>query len=180
MADWLTSRGGAERVILNFAELFPLADIYTSVFKATAFPELRGRRVVTSYLQRSPLRYKQQLFPALRPAVFESFDLDAYDLVISSSHAEAKGVITKPETLHICYCHTPTRYYWSHYHRYLRARQLGILDPLVKLVMPSTDGGRYLPVEIAALFIRHSVVADEVPSGEKMLVVDNLLRDSSQ
>ena len=137
VADWLTSRGGAERVILNFAELFPRADIYTSVFKAAAFPELRGRRVVTSYLQRSPLRYKQQLLPALRPAVFESFDLDAYDLVISSSHAEAKGVITKPETLHICYCHTPTRYYWSHYHRYLRARQLGILDPLVKLVMPS-------------------------------------------
>lgn len=136
VADWLTSRGGAERVILLLAEMFPQADIYTSVFKAKNFPELADRRVMTSALQNSPLRYKQQLFPTLRPQVFENFNLDDYDLVLSSAHAEAKGVLTKPETLHICYCHTPTRYYWSHYHEYLQAPQLGLLSPLIKAVMP--------------------------------------------
>ena len=137
VADWLVARGGAERVVLLFAEIFPQADLYTSVFKAPNFPELNGRRVITSRLQYSPLRYKQQLFPTLRPAAFEAFDLDDYDLVVSSAHAEAKGVLTKPETLHLCYCHTPTRYYWSHYHEYLKTPQLGILDPLIKSVMPT-------------------------------------------
>lgn len=137
VTDWLTNRGGGERVFLLFAEMFPQADIYTSVFRASTFPELSGRKVYVSHLQKSPLRNKHQLFAMMRPAVFESFDLDNYDLVISVTSAEAKGVLTKPETPHICYCHTPTRYYWSHYHGYLKEKQLGLLDPLVKLIMPS-------------------------------------------
>ncbi len=137
VTDWLTNRGGGERVFLLFAEIFPQADIYTSVFKASTFPELSGRKIYVSHLQRSPLRNKHQLFAMMRPAVFEAFDLDDYDLVISVTSAEAKGVLTKPETPHICYCHTPTRYYWSHYHDYLKEKQLGLLNPLVKLVMPS-------------------------------------------
>lgn len=137
VADWLTDRGGAERVILALAEIFPQADIFTSVYKAQAFPEFAGRRVFSTYLQRWPFRFRHQLFPMLRPKAFESLNLDDYDLVISSASAEAKGIITQPETVHICYCHTPTRYYWSHYHRYLKAKQFGILDPLIKLFVPS-------------------------------------------
>ncbi len=137
VTDWLTNRGGGERVFLVLCEIFPRADIYTSVFKPRVFPELEGRSVFVSQLQRSPLRYKHQLFAWARPSVFESFDLDDYDLVVSVSGAEAKGVLTKPETVHISYCHTPIRYYWSHYHDYLKEKQLGLLDPLIKLVMPS-------------------------------------------
>jgi len=137
VADWLTDRGGAERVFLDLAELFPNANIFTSVYKAKNFPELKDRQVVTSYLQNWPLHFKHQLFPSLRPKAFESLNLDAYDLVISSASAEAKGVITQPHTTHICYCHTPIRYYWSHYHEYLKAKQFGWLDPIAKLFIPS-------------------------------------------
>ncbi|MFA5967239.1 MAG: glycosyltransferase [Patescibacteria group bacterium] len=137
VADWLTSRGGAERVVLALAELFPQADIFTSVYKPEIFPELARRRVITSFLQKMPLGKKHQLWPTLRPLAFELLDLDNYDIVISSASAEAKGVLTKPETLHICYCHTPTRYYWSHYHYYLQHPEYGGFNWLVKLVMPA-------------------------------------------
>jgi len=137
ITDWLTNRGGGERVILLLAEIFPQADIYTSVYKSSAFPELKNRRVITSHLQKSPLRYRHQLFVMQRPAVFESFNLDEYDLVVSSTSAEAKGVITKPETLHICYLYTPTRYYWSHYHEYVNSNQFGILGRFLKPFMPA-------------------------------------------
>ena len=136
VADWLTNRGGAEQVVLELVDIFPQADIFTSVFKAKLFPELKNRQVYTSFLQTMPFGAKHQLWPTLRPKAIEQLDLDNYDLVISSSSAEAKGVITKPETLHICYCHTPTRYYWSHYHYYLRHPEYGMLNPLVSFMMP--------------------------------------------
>ncbi len=136
VADWLTDRGGAERVVLAMCEMFPEADIYTSVFRAEAFPELEHRNVTTSYLQNWPLKFKHTFYAWARPQAFESFNLDKYDLVLSSASAEAKGIITKPETLHVCYCHTPTRYYWSHYQQYLRQTFYGTLDPVIKLFVP--------------------------------------------
>ncbi len=136
VADWLTDRGGAERVVLELAEMFPQADIVTTVYKEESFPELANRNVITSYLQKWPLKFKHQLFVWARPQAVESLNLDNYDLVISSSSAEAKGVITKPETLHICYCHTPTRYFWSHYHAYLNQSEFGILDKVIKFFVP--------------------------------------------
>lgn len=136
VADWLTNRGGAERVALTLSDLFPNADIYTSVFKLRVFPELKDRNVHVSFLQTMPLGQKHQLWPHLRPRAFEEFNLDDYDIVISSASAEAKGVITLPATLHICYCHTPTRYYWSHYHYYLENPEYGPLNPIVKWMMP--------------------------------------------
>ena len=138
MCDWLTSRGGAAKVEEVIAEIFPSADIYTSVCNPNLFPWLKGRKIFTTWLNKIPyFRNKHQLFAWLRPILFESFDLGGYDLVISSSSAESKCVITKPETLHVCYCHTPIRYYWSDYHEYIRERlEFGILNPLVRLVMP--------------------------------------------
>ncbi len=136
VADWLTSRGGAEKVVITLANLFPNADIFTSVFNPKLFPELDNRKVVTSFLQKMFLGKKHQLWPHLRPRAFEQLNLDNYDIVISSASAEAKGIITKPETMHICYCHTPTRYYWSHYHYYLSNPEYGVFNSLIKFLMP--------------------------------------------
>jgi len=135
--DWLTNFAGAERVLVSLHELFPQAPIYTSVYRPQEFPQLAGADVRTSFLQKIPLaRSRHQAFPLLRTVAFERFDLSEFDVVISSSHAEGKGVITGPDTLHICYCYTPIRYYWSGYHHYLRNPRYGFLNPVIKLVMP--------------------------------------------
>jgi glycosyltransferase involved in cell wall biosynthesis len=135
--EWLTNVAGSERVLLAMHDIYPEAPVYTSVFVPEEFPELEGTDVRTSFLQRIPgAKTRHQAFPLLRTVAFERFDLSQYDVVISSSHAEAKGVITRPETLHICYCYTPIRYYWSGYHHYLENPRFGALNPLVKAVMP--------------------------------------------
>ncbi|MEI6581409.1 MAG: glycosyltransferase [bacterium] len=136
--DWLVGLGGAERVVEAILKLFPQADLYTSVYDASKLKLFKDRKVHTTFLQNWPLASsKHQLFAALRPLAFESLELSGYDLVISSSSAEAKGVITPTETLHICYIHTPVRYYWSAYDDYLASPGFGLLNPLVRLVMPT-------------------------------------------
>ncbi|HPN67541.1 MAG TPA: glycosyltransferase [bacterium] len=139
VCDWLTSLGGAAKVEEAILEAFPQADVFTSVCDPQLFDWLKGKKIYTSWLNNVPwLRKKHQLFAWLRPVLFEGFDLSNYDLVISSSSAESKCVITKPETVHICYCHTPIRYYWSDYHEYLNERmEFGILNPLVRWIMPN-------------------------------------------
>jgi glycosyltransferase involved in cell wall biosynthesis len=135
--DWLTNLAGAERVLIAFHELYPDAPIYTSVYFEEIFPELAGTDVHVSFLQKLPfLNRKHQAVPFLRTVAFERFDLSGYDVVLSSSHAEAKGVMTGSETLHICYCHTPTRYYWSGYQQYFDEPGFSFLNPLVRAVMP--------------------------------------------
>lgn len=135
--DWMTNFAGAERVLVALHEVFPEAPIYTSVYIPEEFPQLEGADVRTSFLQKMPFaKNHHQAFPLLRTAAFEKFDLSGYDVVISSSHAEGKGVITKPETLHICYCYTPIRYYWSGYHHYLDNPRYGLLNPIIKMAMP--------------------------------------------
>lgn len=135
--DWLTSFGGELKVLLELADMYPEAPIYTSVFDAKKLSFLTARDIRTSYLQKLPFSKKiHKMIPMLRPKAFENIDLSEYDVVISSSHAEAKGVITKPNTVHICYCHTPTRYYWSDYHEYRQRMEFGILNPIAKFMMP--------------------------------------------
>ncbi|HRI36130.1 MAG TPA: glycosyltransferase [bacterium] len=137
VTDWLHDRGGAELVLEHLLELFPQADIYTSSYDPSAFPFLNTTPVHTSFIERLPFfRRRPKLASILRPYAFESFDLSGYDLVLSSASAESKGVITKPETLHICYCHTPTRYYWSQYHEYLDHMEFGVFDGVVRTAMP--------------------------------------------
>jgi len=137
VTDWLTTPGGAEKVVEAMAEIWPQADIYTSVSQPEKFPWLKGRKLVNSWVNRLPFKNKHQLYSLARPVAFESFDLSKYDLVISSASAEAKSLITKPETVHICYCHTPIRYFWSDYHDYLEKRlEFGWLNPIVRLLMP--------------------------------------------
>src|SRR3989344_3126516 len=132
--DRVNKWGGAERVLLTLHELFPDAPIYTSVYspeKATwakVFPE-----VIPSFLQNIPcLRDKHEYLAPFMPIAFESLNLTRSDLVISVTSEAAKGVITKPGTLHVCYCLTPTRYLWSHYELYFKnAVFRAVTKPLV-------------------------------------------------
>ena len=113
IADWLTSRGGAERVFQALVEMYPDADIFTSVYTPELFPELQKHQVRTTWLQRLPvkLRKKHQFLLPLLPSAFGSLNMKGYDLIISSSSAFAKHIKTKTQTQkHVCYCHSPTRY----------------------------------------------------------------------
>ena len=113
--DWLNQIGGAEEVLSVLKELFPEAPIYTSIYWREKMPEqYRSWDIRCSFMDRLPLakRYHQMFLP-LYPIAFETFDLSGYDLVISNKSGFCHGVITPPETLHICYCLTPTRYLWD-------------------------------------------------------------------
>jgi len=113
--DWLTIPGGSENVVLELLEMFPHAELFTSIYDPAPWPEtITGRPVHVTWLDRLPAA--RRLYPRLAPLMgpaFERFDLSGFDLVISSSHANAKNVHTPPGTPHVCYCHTPMRYAWE-------------------------------------------------------------------
>jgi glycosyltransferase involved in cell wall biosynthesis len=112
--EWITNVAGAEKVLLALHEVFPKAPIYTAVYDPKKAKAFDGMDIRTSFLQKIPfMKTKRELLVPFVPFAFEQFDLSKYDLVISSSTVGAKGVITKPETTHISYCHTPTRYIWE-------------------------------------------------------------------
>ena len=122
--EWFTALAGSERVVEQICDLFPQADLYT-VFadpKSVASADwLRSRRIQTSFIQRLPRAAKSyRSYLPLMPLAVEQFDLSSYDLIISSSHAVAKGVLTGPDQLHISYVHSPIRYAWDLQHQYLR------------------------------------------------------------
>ncbi len=119
VCDWLTGIGGAERVIWELHQLYPEAPIYTSQYDPDKLGWFEGADVRTTRLQHLPARFKKFL-PLLRAWTFSRLDLSEYELVLSSSGAEAKGVRTGPNTTHICYCHSPTQYYWTRHDEYLR------------------------------------------------------------
>jgi len=119
--DHLAQDGGAESTLRVFAEMFPEAPIYTLLYDQKYLDKYyQGRRVDASIIQRLPGGVKHyQWYMPFMPMAVEFFDLGEYDLVLSDSSSFAKGVITKPNTLHINYCHTPTRYLWSDTHEYI-------------------------------------------------------------
>lgn len=121
--DWLVTYAGAERVLEQLLALFPQADVFTMIDTLPAGQRgfLAGARVRTSFLDRLPLlRRRHRALLPLMPLAVEQLDVSGYDLVLSSSHAVAKGVITGPHQLHVCYCHSPIRYAWDLQHEYLR------------------------------------------------------------
>ena len=119
--DRVNKWGGAERVLLAFHKIFPKSDLYTSVYNREKASWAKVFNVKTSFLQDFPYaKTSHQFYATLMPIAFESLNLDGYDLVISVTSEAAKGIITKPETLHICYCLTPTRYLWSGYKDYFK------------------------------------------------------------
>ncbi|QQR54969.1 glycosyltransferase [Candidatus Peregrinibacteria bacterium] len=119
VCDWLTVFAGAERVILEFHELFPNAPIYTTLYSAKNCPQFAKAEVRESWLRFIPgARRFHRLFLPWMPKTFETLDLDGYDLVLSSCHSTSKGIVTSPRTLHVSYCHSPIRYVWDQSHRY--------------------------------------------------------------
>lgn len=137
VCDWLLGTGGAERVVLELHRMFPNAPIYTSQYDKN--PKIwfgdkwfKDADVRTTWLQKLPKSLKKFL-PVLRAWTFSRLDLSGYDLVISSSGAEAKAVKTGSATTHVCYCLAPTHYYWSRYNEYLENPGFGVFNWLARL-----------------------------------------------
>lgn len=120
---WLVTMRGGERVLERICELYPDADIYTHVVDRDALSQvLKKHRIFTTSIAKLPgARKHYQKYLALMPRALESLDLSAYDLVISCEAGPAKGVITRPDAVHVTYCHSPMRYIWDQYHAYANA-----------------------------------------------------------
>ena len=148
VCDWLVNFGGAERVLLEFHKMFPDALIYTSKYDKKGIDWFKDAEIKTGYLQHFPNCLRKIIGP-LRSRWFRKLDLTSYDLVISVTGAEAKGVKTKEtehkaknrtgfsttsgKTTHICFCHVPTQYYWGLYDDYMKDPGFGFLNPLARL-----------------------------------------------
>ncbi len=134
MHDWLTGMRGGERCLEVFCELFPEADLFTLLHVPGSVSEtIERRRITTSFIQRLPgAAESYRSYLPLFPAAVGRFDLRGYDLVLSASHAVAKGVRVPPGALHVCYCFTPMRYVWDLYGEYFGPRA----GPLTRAVMP--------------------------------------------
>lgn len=129
--DDLVQWGGAERVLLAISEIFPDAPIYTSLYddkNPLLKKHFNSKKIISSFLQKIPLwKDLYHTFLPLYPLAFEQFDLSEFDLVISQTTRFAKSIITKPETTHICYCHTPPRFLWNYSDQKLNK----LLNPLI-------------------------------------------------
>jgi len=169
VADWLTSRGGAERVIAALLEAFPRAKIFTTVYNPAVFPEYKGRVAATSLLQKIPfLNRRHQLLLPLLPIAVGSLNLSGFDLIISSSSAVGKGIKKPTGAVHICYCHTPMRYVWqTKTDRRLIRLPLGrlLINWLKKWDLKTNQGvdyfianSRYTAARITKNYHRHSTV----------------------
>lgn len=123
VADWLVGFAGAERVIAEFIQLFPDSEIYSVVdfLSDDSRHHFQDKKATTSFIQRLPgAKKKYQTYLPLMPLAIEQLDVTQHDVVLSSSHAVAKGVLTGPDQLHISYVHSPIRYAWDFQHQYLR------------------------------------------------------------
>ncbi len=133
--DWLTGMRGGEKCLEILCELFPEATVYTLLHKKGSVSDSISRmKIKTSFVQNLPFasNHYQKYLP-LFPTAIEQFDLTDFDLIISSSHCVAKGVIPSSETCHICYCHTPMRYAWEMYYTYFSRNSV---SPLVRWSIP--------------------------------------------
>jgi glycosyltransferase involved in cell wall biosynthesis len=124
---WLVGMRGGEKVVESLCRLFPHIDIYTLIYNKDKVSDLiNSKKIYTSFIQKMPFaKKKHQAYLPLMPVAVEQFDLSGYDIVISSESGVAKGVLTKPETCHICYCHSPMRYLWNMYFDYLNNEKIG-------------------------------------------------------
>ena len=129
--DWLYTYAGAEKVLEQIINCFPEADLFSLIdfLPASERGFIQNKVVKTSFIQKLPFaKTKHRQYLPLMPLAIEQLDVSSYDLIISSSHAVAKGILTGPNQLHICYCHSPIRYAWDMQHQYLR--EAGLLRGL--------------------------------------------------
>ena len=125
--DWLTGMRGGEKVLEVLCELYPEADILTLVHeRGSVSPKIERHNIITSALQPFPwIRRNYRYFLPVFPVLIEQFDLDAYDLIISSSHSTAKAVVKTGKSIHISYCHSPMRYAWDQFDAYFGPARVG-------------------------------------------------------
>ncbi|PKM76803.1 MAG: glycosyl transferase [Firmicutes bacterium HGW-Firmicutes-15] len=138
--DWVVTPGGAERCLAVFHELYPKAPLYTLFYNDKEIRKLgfAQEEVQASFLQgKKTILERYRNFLPLFPYAIEQLDLSDYDLILSSSHCVAKGVLTRADQLHICYCHTPVRYAWDLTHRYLQENSLtrGLKSTIARMVL---------------------------------------------
>lgn len=124
--DWLTGMRGGEKCLEALCRIYPQAEIFTLLHNpGSVSREIESKKIHTSFIEKLPgARSRYQYYLPLFPTAIEQFNLNGFDLVISSSHCVAKGVITRPEVCHICYCHTPMRYAWEMYYTYFGKQQI--------------------------------------------------------
>jgi glycosyltransferase involved in cell wall biosynthesis len=163
--DYLNQMGGAERVVLALHDLFPDAPLYTSIYDPQRVDKaFQNIEIRTSFMQKFPFVKKHhQPFLPFYPFAMERLDLRGYDLVLSSSSAFGKGVITRPETLHICYCHTPMRWCWN-YDEYVEREKLGNIP---RSILPFFISGLRIWDQTSSMRVDHfiansPVVADRI------------------
>lgn len=155
--DWLVSRGGAERVLRCFHEIFPEAPIYTLVYNPDEAPDwVRDCDVRTTYIQKWPgAKSHHKLLLSFMPKAWEALDLTEYDLVLSSCASCCKGVLTRPDAVHVCFCHSPIRYVWDLYYDYLEGAGW-----LKRILMPHLIHGvrmwDYLAAQRVDIFVANS------------------------
>ena len=127
--DFLVTLGGAEKVTLALSQIFPQAPIYTLLYNPSLGKDLPGKKIIVSNLQHLYRWFKlpSKFLLPLMPQAIESFDFSNYDVVISSNNSFAGGILTTPETLHLSYCHSPTRYLWDATHTYVEDQSLPAL-----------------------------------------------------
>jgi glycosyltransferase involved in cell wall biosynthesis len=131
--DWLTGMRGGEKVLEAVCALFPAAPIFTLIhIRGSVSQKIESHPIRTSFLQRAPFkkRHYRNYLP-LFPRAIERFNLQSFDLILSSSHCVAKGVIPSPSAFHISYCHTPMRYIWSHYEDYFGNHRAGLMKRII-------------------------------------------------
>jgi glycosyltransferase involved in cell wall biosynthesis len=139
--EWLVNYAGSEKCVESFTNIWRDSPVYTLVDFLNEEERriiLKGKKANTSFIQNLPLsKSHHRKYLSLFPFAIEQFDLTSYDVIVSSSHAVAKGVLTNPYQLHVCYCHTPMRYAWDLYHRYLIEANLvnGISGLIAKIIL---------------------------------------------
>ncbi|PCJ22083.1 MAG: glycosyl transferase family 1 [Gammaproteobacteria bacterium] len=138
--DWLVTYAGAERVLEQILDLVPHADLFSVIDFLPSHQRgfIQDKPVNTSFIQKLPFaKTKYRNYLPLMPLAVEQFDLSSYDIIISSSHAVAKGVLTGPDQTHICYCHSPMRYIWDLQHQYLEESRLetGIMSWVARYLL---------------------------------------------
>ena len=139
VCDFLTTLGGAEKVVLALHETFPQAPIYTAIYNSDKLPEFKQLDIRPSSLQNIPKRLRKyhKLFPTLAVKAMRKLDLSEFDVIISSSYLHGHQITkTRPDQILIEYCHTPPRYYWSHYDLYRKDPGYGKLNPIIRTLMP--------------------------------------------
>jgi len=159
--DWLVSYAGSERVLEQIIAMYPEADLYSLIdfIPGSDRNFIQNKIVHTSFIQKLPFaRNKYRSYLPFMPLAIELFDLSQYDLVLSSSHAVAKGALTSSNQMHICYCHTPMRYAWDLYHQYLRESGLdkGIKGRVAQLILHYIRMWDYTSAQRVDYFIANS------------------------